>query len=115
MWLLASNHIFVEHSRSSGSSFGVVRLETSKKKQDQTGSRTKDFYHNCFPTAESWIQGLLPPEEMIVSTTTNNNTFCSDLAWKAIQGLEEQQRKSPIYYNYQYYAQRTTQKFPREN
>jgi hypothetical protein len=53
---------------------------------------------------------------MIVSTTTSNNTFCSDLAWKAIQGLEEQQRKSPIYYNYQYhFSQRTTQKFSREN
>jgi hypothetical protein len=86
-----------------------------KKKLDQTGSWTKDFYHNCFPTAESWIQGLLPLEEMRASTTTNNNTFCSDLAWKAIQGLGEQQRKSPMYYNYQYYAQRTTQKFPGEN
>ena len=83
-----------------------VACGTAKEIAAKPDGRAARFYKNCFPT-----QDLLP---LAFSPSGRNvlNHSCADLARKAIEGRIDGTGFKHIWYNINYYTERTIQKYP---
>ena len=77
------------------------------------------FYEQCFPRVDDLFRSIQALNLSEASANTNdhnnNNNNCSDFALETIQGRGPEGASNHMFYNYQYYSNRTTFRYPEKD